>query len=110
MHRSALEHDTGVQVVCVVKWACTQEALKERKCPQTNSEAHLQNAINNMRVEHSNNNTRVQKKNEMYVYAILINVPANIGGFRNFSEAPQIWCYCIDVGKTQSLEDMLQFW
>jgi len=51
-----------------------------------------------MSVEHSNNNTRVQKIKCTY-NVILRSVRANIGGFRNFSESPQKWRYCIDVGK-----------
>jgi len=57
-----------------------------------------------MSVEHSNNNTRVQKMKCTY------NVRANTGGFRNFSEAPQKWRYCVKVGETHKLEDTLQFW
>ena len=62
-----------------------------------------------MIVERSNNNTRVPKMKCAYS-VILRSVRATIGGFRNISEAPQKRRYCTDVGKTQRLEDTLQFW
>jgi len=62
-----------------------------------------------MSVEHSNKNTLAQKMKCTY-NAILRSVRANIWRFRNFSEASQKWRCCIDVGKTQSLEAMLESW